>query len=316
MSDYDFRAVIALFSTRGGIASRRELTALGVPPSTVVDWVTRGLLEPVGARVLRLGPPGDSELARLWSAVLAVGQASVLSHHTSIRRWGLWGSDPGVDVHVLTPTRAKHRPTGVIVHHTRRLLAREHTLLDGLPVATPARAICDVAGGIRPTTVVDLVADAMSRQLVRLDDLERCVEARRRFPGRAAVRAALETLDDQDARYLSKLERTSAMAIRRAGLPSPRINYPIRLAGQARLLDHAWPEVRYCVEIDGPHHLRPSQREDDERRDEALRRAGWAVDRFTPEVVARAAHVGLIAARLVARTRDPRLALSADHEMP
>lgn len=298
MADYLLRDVHRHLADNGGVTSRRALEAMGVPRSTLKDWILAGRLEAEGAVALRGGSVPSSRETRLRVALLEVGQGAVFSHATAIRLWGLWRWGDDDPLEVIVDSRAKREPPGVRVHHTRRLLPREVTTLEGVGLTRMARCICDVAGRVRPATVKDLLADAASRDLVDLAELFSSVEARKRFPGRTAVRAALAAFDEEQARYRSKTERRSRAAIVAAGLPAPLINYPVRGRLQPYLLDHAWPAVRYDVELDGPEHLRPSQAARDRRRDADLTEIGWTVDRFPVDEVDRGEHLPVIRDRL------------------
>jgi very-short-patch-repair endonuclease len=55
-----------------------------------------------------------------------------------------------------------------------------------------------------------------------------------------------------------------------------------RRVGEA---DIAVFEITLDIEIDGPHHRMPEQREADQARDRLVRRAGWEVERFPTELV-------------------------------
>jgi hypothetical protein len=50
-------------------------------------------------------------------------------------------------------------------------------------------------------------------------------------------------------------------------------------------VDFHWPDRRLVVEIDGPHHGRPADKQNDARRDGKLREAGFTVVRFSDEDV-------------------------------
>ncbi|WP_327047342.1 endonuclease domain-containing protein [Microbispora sp. NBC_01189] len=61
-------------------------------------------------------------------------------------------------------------------------------------------------------------------------------------------------------------------------------------------VDLLWRAERCVVEIDGPEHLRPTQRATDQRRDLRLQREGYAVRRFTNDQVL--GHVGIVLAEI------------------
>jgi very-short-patch-repair endonuclease len=67
--------------------------------------------------------------------------------------------------------------------------------------------------------------------------------------------------------------------------------------------DFVWPDARLIVEVDGPHHLRPRQRDSDNRRDADLAAARWRVIRISDyELVNRKEAVIARIARALATT--------------
>ncbi len=65
--------------------------------------------------------------------------------------------------------------------------------------------------------------------------------------------------------------------------PHPfRVDLDGRPAGEA---DLAVVELRYDIEVDGPHHLLPQQIAKDRARDRLMREAGWVVERFAAEEI-------------------------------
>ena len=82
----------------------------------------------------------------------------------------------------------------------------------------------------------------------------------------------------------SQAEHRLADAFHRLGLPPPACNQRVpTTAGPTYELDLAWHDERLDVEVDGPHHLLPSQRRQDRVRDRHLRADGWEVVRFPVE---------------------------------
>lgn len=119
-----------------------------------------------------------------------------------------------------------------------------------------------------------------------------------RYPGRRGVgrlRAALHRLESAPpGRVRVGLEERFAAFLRRHGLPQPRFNDWILVAGRRFLVDCHWRGCGQVVELDSweAHASRSAFREDRER-DRALRVAGYSVTRLTwaqlddePEAVA------------------------------
>jgi hypothetical protein len=65
--------------------------------------------------------------------------------------------------------------------------------------------------------------------------------------------------------------------LRRIELPEPLVNTP--LLGEE--VDFHWPEKALVVEVDGPHHGRPTTRLDDVRKDAKLSDAGYRIVRVS-----------------------------------
>ncbi len=300
--DTDLRTdLLAAASRSHGVITRRRLLALGARGSTLDDDRAGRLCELLPGVYRAAGAPATAH-GRVLAAVLGVGDDALASYVTALRLWGLWPLTTDGDVDVMVDERAQVDPSGVRLHHTRLLHPTERTELLAIPVTTVARTLCDVARYVTPLTVRDLLADGVSRGLVTPADVARSVELRRRFPGRSSVRDALARFTEAQGRYFSKLERRSRNSVVGDGLPAPQVNLPIvGASGHSYLGDQVWFEVLYDAEVDGPHHLQPSQQRRDQRRDADLCAAGWAVDRFTEDEIRAGEHLPVIRARLIER---------------
>lgn len=75
-----------LVSRPGGVITRRQALATGLPATTVESWVQRGRWTRLarGIYVTSGGPP--SREALLWAALLRAGPGAVLSHQTAAER--------------------------------------------------------------------------------------------------------------------------------------------------------------------------------------------------------------------------------------
>jgi len=87
-----------------------------------------------------------------------------------------------------------------------------------------------------------------------------------------------QQLDAPPAPTRTEIERRMLTVIRRAGLPAPKVNHPIR----PYVVDFAWLDHRVLVETDGYGvHGHRSAFENDRARDADLHAQGYAVLRFT-----------------------------------
>ena len=75
-----------LVSRPGGVITRRQALATGLPATTVESWVQRGRWTRLARGIYATsgGPP--SREALLWAALLRAGPGAVLSHQTAAER--------------------------------------------------------------------------------------------------------------------------------------------------------------------------------------------------------------------------------------
>lgn len=106
-----------------------------------------------------------------------------------------------------------------------------------------------------------------------------------RYPGRRgirALRAAIETQRLALGRAKGELEIRFHEFLDERGLPRPRKNAIVEVAGRAYEVDCLWPAARLVVELDSRrHHGDAEAFETDRARDLALLGAGYRVGRVT-----------------------------------
>lgn len=178
------------------------------------------------------------------------------SHSTAAALWGL-PLPPFVDarLHVSYPHgRRAVRTTGVVGHH---LVMRDEelTLLGGIPVTTPERTWCDLAGMVG---FEDLIAagDRVVWHRDRLASLEALAELARRHPGRRGRAVRLAALNWICDRSDSPPESVLRVRFIRAGLPHPVVNVDVfdehgTFVGRP---DLAFPDYRELVDYEGDGH--------------------------------------------------------------
>jgi very-short-patch-repair endonuclease len=106
-----------------------------------------------------------------------------------------------------------------------------------------------------------------------------------RYPGRRGVgrlRAVLERAEAGLTITRSRLEDLFRDFVQAAGLPGPRFNDRVQVAGGWIEVDCLWRSRRLVVELDGhAFHSTVEDFERDRARDRALTTAGWRVARVT-----------------------------------
>ncbi len=204
--------------------------------------------------------------------------------------WGLLGTDQtSIDV---TAPRGRHGATGIRLHRSRSLDARDTTRHQGIPVTTVHRTLLDLAATARPSELERALAQSERLQIydhaARTDVIARNNGHRgTHVLAQATMRKPRWTKNEWEAEFLD--------LIRKAGLPEPDTNDTFHVPDYGRCEpDYHWPQHRVIVETDGfeTHGTRRAFR-NDRAKDAALAAAGYHVLRFT-----RDDHPALAAKRL------------------
>lgn len=187
-------------------------------------------------------------------------------------------------IHVFDARRARSLRYGDVTAHTS---ADARTFdRDGLAVTTLGDTLLDLAR-VLPVAFGTAVADAALRSdpELRVDDL-RQILAERQDP-RGRTRAAL-VLDGASAASESVGESVSRVVIGWCGFPRPVLQQTHTIEGITYRSDLSWPEHGVIGESDGwgkyrlddPGAARRAL-QDEKRREDRLRRAGWRIARWT-----------------------------------
>jgi len=172
----------------------------------------------------------------------------------------------------------RHRLPGI---HTRgdRIEEDEITVVNGVPVTTPARTVLDL-GCWYPTTSAVAAIDALARATeVKAADVELLAQ---RYGGRRGIARARLALTLFDAGAQSPKETWLRLLLIEAGLRRPQTQIPVldRYGNVFAYLDMGWEDVKVAVEYDGDQHRSdPHQYKWDIRRSEKLQSLGWIVIR-------------------------------------
>jgi len=250
-------AVARIASRQHGVVSVAQLRAAGLDKHRVHRRARAGHLHRVHRGVYAVGHLGLGWEARWIAAVLACGAGAVLSHASAAALWGLLRPIAG-PTDVSVPTHAGRKgPAGINLHRREALGKAGRTERSRIPVTTPAQTIADIDGVFSPRLV---------RRAIRQAEM-------------AGLELGAELASD---RTRSELERDFLRLCRRFGVPVPEVN--VRVGRWT--VDFLWRRRRVAVETDfyGYHRGRVAFRED-RARDLDLRRAGFAIHRFSEEQV-------------------------------
>jgi len=281
MATPKFQSLWKLAAAQHGVVSRRQLLDAGLSPSAIRHGITEGRLHRVYAGVYAVGRPELSQLGRWMAAVLACGEAAVLSHASAAELWGVSTTTNKGTSHVTIPSHRKARQPGIRAHR-RDLTPAETATREGIPLTAIATTLVDQAAIVTRNRLEAQINEADKLDLATPDQLRAELERISSRPGIRKLRALL----DEGALVLtdSELERMFLRIIERARLPEPRT--------QARVngfrVDFYWPDLKLIVETDGVrYHRTPQQQTKDRIRDQRHTAAGYTTLRFTHAQIAK-----------------------------
>ncbi|MGV0160086.1 DUF559 domain-containing protein [Mycobacterium colombiense] len=163
--------------------------------------------------------------------------------------------------------------------HSDRLEEDEFTLIDGVPVTTPARTAVDLGCWHPINDAVAVIDDLLRATDAKVAEFQVLAE---RYPGRRGIQSARNAIDLADAGAQSPKETWVRLLLIRAGLPRPQTQIPVsdEFGGSTYYLDMGWENFKVAAEYDGEQHRRDRwQYTWDIRRRETLERLGWMVIR-------------------------------------
>ncbi len=251
----------------------------------VLNIVQRGQLEYlISARALvKLHPntyvvAGFPDNWRQQSRAAALSlPGSILSHESAGRAWGML-DEANPRVHLsASPHKASPRD-GVIVHRIREL-DTYRSLVDEIPVTTPARTLIDLAETLRPQQLESCVDRAINNKLVttlELFSLLNTLAAKGR-PRAASLRKILTEWQSVRSHSSLALTRRIIRWLRDAKLPAPTAPYSLHIGHRRYEIDAAYDaaKIALVVESDRPQTLHSASK--NEARDARLTTHGWTV---------------------------------------
>jgi very-short-patch-repair endonuclease len=276
-----------------GVVTRKQLEAIGFETATITRWAKAGRLHRLHRGVYAVGHMAISWEARCLAAVLA-RPGSVASHVTAAWIHGLLRSRPGT-IHLTASTRQRLKRDFVV--HFATLEPDDRTVVDGIPVTSPARTMLDLAPGETVRDLERLLQRARERKILDRRRFDALLARAGGHPGRGKLADALRTFKPEQATLRSDLERRFRRLVLAAGLPRPQTNVVV----EGYELDCYWEAEGFAVELDvyATHGSPRSFEEDRVREDdlllegiELIRVTGRRLKREPRETIARvAAHL-------------------------
>lgn len=289
MSAYDI--ALGYAERQHGVVSRRQLSACGIPSSTIASQVGSGRLIRVFPGVYAVGR-GQLSWNGMWAAAsLAAGNGSVLGFRSAATLWGFL--DHRRTIEVVRPGGGSgfRSQVGIegddrrLTMHVRRagdLIESDLTYRNGLAVTTVARTLLDLAGSLPEKGFARAFMEADRLGLLVEPQLLELVPRSRGRKGGAGFRHRVESRVPEVRLARSSLEAIFLDLTREFGLPTPEVNQIV--AGHE--VDFVWRSQRIVAELDGyAYHRGREAWERDVRRENELIVAGWEVYRFTWRMV-------------------------------
>jgi hypothetical protein len=297
------QAIAHLAASQHGVFTWDQALACGVSPEMVRTRVAARRWERLGKGVYRLAGAPETWRQKLLAACFSAGPGAVASHRAAAGLYRLPAGRPRLEITV--PRGRRFRRSDVVAHESSLLPPVDITVVDAIPVTTPARTLVDLPAVVPPERVEDVLDAALSSGLVtrprvlwRLNAL-----AEQGRPGIQVLRRLIEARAPATDVPASVLESGLRRVIAPLGLPEPVWGHWVRVDGRWRKVDAAWPVILFGIEGDGwaDHSGRP-QWEDDLLRQNGLVADGWALLRFSwNEVQHRPEHVRTVILRALER---------------
>jgi hypothetical protein len=139
------RLVAELAGLQYGVVATSQLRAMGIGTGAIATRTRRYQLHRLHRGVYAVGHLSLLPLAREMAAVLAGGAGSFVSHRSAVVVWHLIPETDGCLIDVTVAAGGRGNRTGLRIHRSRLVEAKDVRHLRGLPVASPERALIDFA---------------------------------------------------------------------------------------------------------------------------------------------------------------------------
>ncbi|HEY2099487.1 MAG TPA: DUF559 domain-containing protein [Pseudonocardia sp.] len=281
-----------------------ERDVLGAPfrgtEALAAGLLTRARL--YGPRYRRVYPdvylPADRELdlaTRSRAAYLLVrDRGGVLAGYAAAAVLGVDCAPDDTPAEVLLATNSRPHP-GLLIHRGTAtgadLTVVGDTEVGDLRVTSPLRTAWDLARRlplVEAVVVVDALAGCVAGSAGGGGFAPAELLARRAAePGARGSRRLVEAVALADPHAESPPETRLRVALIRAGLPRPEVQFPVldEYGFELARADLAYPAAKLAIEYDGAAHLEPRRARRDRERDGELAGIGWQTLRVVADDV-------------------------------
>jgi hypothetical protein len=273
------RELSQLATRQCGVVSRRQLLELGFGDHAIKLRLDAGRINSLHVEVYAVGHMRLSRNSHWLAAVLAYGDAALLSHRAAATLWGLHRSRfKAVDVTAPLGRQGPSRRAGIWIHRGR-LHPEDRAERAGIPVTSVARTLFDLAEVVDLRRLEDAWEEADRLKLLRLREVARICE---RGYGRRALKPTRRLLAEARAvtPTRSPLEDRFQHFCRFYDLPPHSTN--VEVLGSE--VDVLWPAAKLIVELDSwEFHAHHAAFQRDRTRDARLLVAGYRTVRVTDD---------------------------------
>jgi hypothetical protein len=281
MSDLE-RGVVEIASRQHGAFTRTQASGAGASRSAIHHRIRTDRWVVAAPGVLVLSGSEDNQAQQLTVALLSLGPTGVASHQSAGRLGRLDAMPPG---RAVTVPHFDHRRRKGVTVHQQRLHQADLTVIDGFPVTTVPRTVCDLAMIISLARLRHVVETAhldrlctitsIGTTLLRVGTIGR--------PGSERLVTVLDDLGPGEPVGRTVLEAKLDDILDRSGLPNGVPQHPLPGVGRrSGLVDRAFPEAKLIIEADGRRwHARNAAMSTDRQRDFEAGRLGWFTVRIT-----------------------------------
>jgi hypothetical protein len=285
LDDSPLGAAVRSAVAHGGVLTRADAAACGLPAAVWRRQVRRGAWTPCGYGVVSVLEQAEGldmhRQRRRDHALRALAAAAKRPDHAV----GAASAAVVRGLPVLAVPRlpelvtASHSTAGRLdaVHVRRaRLGAGDLDSWFGARITSLERTVVDVAR-FAPRSGLMAADAALHERLISTDGLASAIA---RCAGRPGIGRARYVLRLASPLIESPLESLTHLALHEDGLPRPKLQHPVTGAdGRCYRVDFAWPRQRLALEADGRSKYRDDELWREKRRELALHRAGWRIAR-------------------------------------
>ena len=212
-----------------------------------------------------------------WFAAVLTVPGTVLSHGSAGACYGFHRFERGYEV-VTRPGRGGRTRRGRVLVFRSTVLSGDATRFTGIPITTAARVLVDLAAGLKKERLGRAFRESIRLKRTTAPTVRAAAERHQSKRGTRLLRdLATRYATIPYHRTRSDPEGRGLEVLHDVGAPPPRVN--VKVAREEA--DMVWDGL--IIEIDGPqYHLFA---EEDARKEEAWRKAGYTVRRIPSDAI-------------------------------